>query len=177
MFLSSFNPFSIRNLRTRSASGPEKCSFDQFTATLVRNGRPVATIASLLEPELDDGLNATREPEHHLSLTFESGAEAEYFQKTVAEINPDSSVGQAIRTHELDDLDPAEAFIYLLAYASYLETRLAANCERFTLFRMPDDDDNAWKVVKSPYRTALAKKIRREHPGAMIANELLSAAA
>lgn len=172
MLPAAFAPFALRNLRTKGAAGPASRSLDQFTATLVRAGRPVATVSSVLDEEEDHGIQD--QAPRMLLLEFTNQAEQEYFQSAVARVQGESEVGRFFAEQELDDLDPAEAFIYSLAYATYMEARLSDHCSRFTLFRLPDAADNEWKMIKAPYRQGLAKAIRRLHPGALIANELLT---
>lgn len=169
----SMHPYSLRNLRTISTHGRAKRSHDQFTATLARSGHPVAQVKSILAQDaLEFGCMKGAES-YELSVQFESAAEQAYYERFAEQINVNSELGRYMSANTPAGQEPGVALIYLLAYQRYIHTRLSENCSKFTLYRLPEAGENAWNMIKVPYRQGLAKAIRRRYPTAIIANELI----
>lgn len=173
----NLSPYSIRGLRTVSAAAYGSKSHDQFTATLFRSDRPVAQVSSLLSGDTPIRMPWENPPEAYvLEVEFKTRDEMERYKHFVAEARLDPELARFMARHAHRGQAPELALIYVLAYEYYMRARLRENCARHTLYRLPNEDENAWSIVKVPYRQGLAKAIRRLYPDAIIANELVSTA-
>lgn len=135
----NFGPYSIRNLRPKSA----KVAANGYTATLLRNGHPVANLDCGNAPDNDD-----------LEITFFSQAEMDFFKAAALKLYT-GAAGD-------DPID--ESFLRDLVEHTYHMSRLDSLSKRSTVFRLDGDQPNTWRLVRAPYRPALEAAIRSKFP-------------
>lgn len=135
-----FGPYSIRNLRPKSA----KVAANGYTATLLRNGHPVASLDCGTAPDNDD-----------VEISFVSQAEMDFFKSAALKLYAGHSAGD-------DPID--ECFIRDLVEHTYHMSRLDSLSKRSTVFRLEGDEPNIWRLVRAPYRPALEAAIRSKFP-------------
>lgn len=135
-----FGPYSIRNLRPKPAAKAD----NGYTATLLRNGNPVAHLDCGTAPDNDD-----------LVIQFSTEAEMNYFKSAVQILYSD---------HTLGDCPTDECFLRDLVESTYHASRLEALSKRNTFFRLDGDPPTTWRQVRAPYRRALEAAIRARYP-------------
>jgi len=144
-----FGPYSLRNLRPKSA----KVAEDGFTATLLRNGHAVAQVDCGFDALEDDDREAD-----DLVVEFLTQTEMDFFKTSVIQL------GRGPET----DTPRDERFLRDLAEHTYHCQRLAALCKHNTVFRTPTDPPGHWRQIRAPYRPALESAIRRRYQGTQL---------
>ena len=140
MSITEFGPYTIRHLRAKSA----KVSDNGYTATLCRHGHPVASLDCGQSPEDDD-----------LIVSFNTQSEQDFFKATVARLVTDAD----------PQMEADERFLRDLAEHTYHRMRLADVCKHSTVFRLRTDPPGFWRLVRAPFRHALAQAIRLRFEG------------
>ena len=140
MSITEFGPYTLRRLRAKGA----KVADNGFTATLYRHGHPVATLDCGHGPDDDT-----------LIVSFITEAEQQFFRSAV----------DALVVDEDPDMDADERFLRDLAEHTYHRIRLADVCKHSTVFRFPSDPPGFWRIVRAPFREALAAALRQRFAG------------
>lgn len=140
-----FNPYSLRNLRSKS----KKEADGGYTATLLHHGEPVAHINCGTDPTNDD-----------LEIGFFYREEEEAFKQHTARAVPDGM--------DDDEMGKDEVFLREMAEAVYQAGRRDYFARESTLYRIDDDPAGVWRQAKYPFRPALALALASQHPGRQV---------
>lgn len=135
-----FTPYSLRNMRSKSKKEAE----DGYTATLLRDGEPVAHINCGTAADNDD-----------LEITFSDIHEQQIFKAHASRVVPNKMATMRMGKDEV--------LLRELAESVYQAQRLEYQLGTATLYRLSGDRDGVWRKIKSPFRPALAAAIRAKH--------------